>query len=443
MTKLPDLFIQNMKELLKEDFQAYIDCFDQPRTMGLRINTTKISVPDFLKISPFHLTPIPWTSNGFYYEKEDQPSKHPYYYAGLYYLQEPSAMTPAQVLSIEPGDIVLDACAAPGGKSTELLNKLKGTGLLLTNDISSSRAQALLRNIEKWGSKNVIVSSEDISKLSIHYPNTFDKILIDAPCSGEGMFRKDASLIQSWMERGNDYYVTLQKDIVKSALSMLKEGGQMVYSTCTFSQKENEDILDYMKSICPELIICDIQIYDGFNRGIHHPECIRIYPHKVNGEGHFVAFIQKGNKKEKNKNEFVPSSIENKEAKNFFNNISSDFTNGIFEIRKDKLYFVPNFPTKGIRVLRSGLLCGECKKNRFEPSQALAMYLKKEEFKQTIDFSCKDDRVIKYLKGETIQVENNKMKGWVLICCDGFPLGFGKIDKGSIKNKYAQGWRWQ
>lgn len=200
MTNLPENYQKKMKDLLQDQYGNYLQSFSNPIAYGLRINTTKISVEDFLKISPFHLKPIPWTTNGFYYDENDKPSKHPFYYAGLYYLQEPSAMIPAQVLPIEEGDLVLDACAAPGGKSTEILNKLNGSGCLISNDISASRAQALLHNIEKWGCQNVFVASEDISKLSSFYPDTFDKILIDAPCSGEGMFHKDPSLIKSWIE---------------------------------------------------------------------------------------------------------------------------------------------------------------------------------------------------------------------------------------------------
>lgn len=442
MTNLPENYQKKMKDLLQDQYGNYLQSFSNPIAYGLRINTTKISVEDFLKISPFHLKPIPWTTNGFYYDENDKPSKHPFYYAGLYYLQEPSAMIPAQVLPIEEGDLVLDACAAPGGKSTEILNKLNGSGCLISNDISASRAQALLHNIEKWGCQNVFVASEDISKLSSFYPDTFDKILIDAPCSGEGMFHKDPSLIKSWIERGNQYYVSIQKEIVRSALHMLKEGGQMVYSTCTFSKEENEDIIDYMLSICPQLKLLSIDLYDSFERGIQHPECIRIYPHKVKGEGHFTTLLQKGEKQSKEKQIVSINSIQNEWIQEFFSHVNKTFSNGTFEIRKEKLYFIPNFNTKRIRLLRSGLYIGDCKKNRFEPSQAFAMHLKKEEFDSTIDFSKEDERVIRYLKGETIQV-SSKLKGWVLICVEGYPLGFGKIDKGMIKNKYAQGWRWK
>ena len=196
--QLPENYIQQMKELLKDDFEAYMQSFEQERYYGLRINTNKISVEDFLKISPFPLEPIPWTDNGFYYQGDQKPAKHPYYYAGLYYLQEPSAMLPAQVLPIEEGEYVLDTCAAPGGKSTELAAKLQNTSLLLSNDISTSRCQGLIKNLELSGSYNTWVCSEDLIDLSKRFAEIFDKILVDAPCSGEGMFRKEPHFISSW-----------------------------------------------------------------------------------------------------------------------------------------------------------------------------------------------------------------------------------------------------
>ena len=190
-------YLDTMKEMLGEDFQAYLDSFNDSRLYGLRVNTLKITTEEFLKISPFDLKPIPWIENGFYFSEKDKPAKHPYYFAGLYYIQEPSAMTPANVLPIDEGDVVFDMCAAPGGKSTELGAKLNQTGLLITNDISNSRAKALLKNVEVSGIPNVCVLSEDPKKIANRFSTFFDKVLIDAPCSGEGMFRKDNKLIKS------------------------------------------------------------------------------------------------------------------------------------------------------------------------------------------------------------------------------------------------------
>ena len=291
--QLPKNYIQQMKELLKDDFEAYMQSFEQERYYGLRINTNKISVEDFLKISPFQLKPIPWADNGFYYQGDQKPAKHPYYYAGLYYLQEPSAMLPAQVLPIEEGEYVLDTCAAPGGKSTELAAKLQNTGLLLSNDISTSRCQGLTKNVELSGSYNTWVCSEDLLDLSKRFKETFDKILVDAPCSGEGMFRKEPHLISSWQERDDTYYPPIQKDILSCAVDMLKPGGKIVYSTCTFSIKENEEVIQDVLQRHSDLHLVPISKMPGFASGIGMEECVRLYPHKIKGEGHFVALLQK------------------------------------------------------------------------------------------------------------------------------------------------------
>lgn len=444
--QLPENYIQQMKELLKDDFEAYMQSFEQERYYGLRINTNKISVEDFLKISPFPLEPIPWTDNGFYYQGDKKPAKHPYYYAGLYYLQEPSAMLPAQILPIEEGEYVLDTCAAPGGKSTELAAKLQNTGLLLSNDISTSRCQGLIKNLELSGSYNTWVCSEDLIDLSKRFAEIFDKILVDAPCSGEGMFRKEPHLISSWQERDDTYYPPIQKEILSCAIDMLKPGGMIVYSTCTFSTKENEEVIQDALHRHSDLHLVPIPKQPGFSSGIGMEECVRLFPHKIKGEGHFVALLQKeGNaskKVVKKENSSLPEAF-----KEFLKICSFDFSKGCFSVKNDKIIWSPQqLPEqRRWRLLRSGLICGEIKKNHFEPSQAFALALKKSQFKNTVDLSVDDPRVIKYLKGETIDIKDRDTtsKGWILVCVDGFPLGFGKIDKGIIKNKYAKGWRWQ
>ena len=442
MKNLPDNYLKNMKDLLQDEYDLYLDCFDNDRVYGLRVNTNRISVKDFLKINPFDLIPIPWTDDGFYFKESDKPTKHPYYYAGLYYIQEPSAMLPAQVLPIEENDIVLDACAAPGGKSSKLANKLNKTGLLVSNDISVSRAQVLLKTLESQGIENAYVMAEDINNINLN--ECFDKILIDAPCSGEGMFRKEPELIKSWLERGNEYYANIQKDIIKKALELLKPGGKMVYSTCTFSKLEDEDIIEYALSICPELKVLPINKCNGFVSGLTDKtrNCVRLYPHKINGEGHFVALLQKGENKIPNKQTSSYASIPNDE---FFKLIKRQFKNGSFISRQDKLYFEPNtsINTKGLRVLRSGLYLGEYKYNKFEPSEALALALTKDDYDNILNFNLDDERVIKYLKCETLDVKDKYVNGYVLVCVDGYPLGFGKVDKGILKNKYPANYRYK
>lgn len=445
--QLPEKYLDSMKELLGNEFDDYIQSFDEPRLYGLRVNTSKISVEDFLKISPFKLTPIPWITNGFYYSEEDKPAKHPYYFAGLYYLQEPSAMTPAFVLPVNEGDKVLDLCAAPGGKSTELGARLRGKGLLVSNDISASRAKALLKNIELFGIGNVLVTCEYPEKLEERFTDFFDKILVDAPCSGEGMFRKDSKLIKSWVSQGPDFFAPIQKTILNSAANMLKEGGYLLYSTCTFSKMEDEDNIAEFLEAHQDFELEHIYDYEGFTRAYGMEDAVRIFPHKMQGEGHFVALLHKkgelvqtvaaGNAKSKCPQEIV----------GFLKEFSCEYDLGNIQIQGEKVYLMPKEVDnlKGIRTLRTGLLLGELKKNRFEPSQAFAMTVKPEEYSTVVDFPAENPAVIKYLKGETIEIDGGSFRGEsknILICVDGYALGWGRLNGTTIKNKYLPGWRW-
>ena len=458
-------FQLKMKGLLKGEFHLYEKCFSEKRNFGLRVNTNKITVADFMKMVPWDLEPIPWIENGFYYDGESiQPAKHPFYYGGLYYLQEPSAMTPANLLPIEPGDKVLDLCAAPGGKATELGGKLAGTGLLVANDISSSRAKGLLKNVELMGIGNALVVSEQPSKLVNYFSEYFDKILIDAPCSGEGMFRKEPNMIKGWEEKGPEYYSKLQKEIIIQGAKMLKPGGLLMYSTCTFDPIENEHVIEYLLKSCPEFSIVEMEKFSGFSEGL--PEyterkikelrkTIRIYPHKVKGEGHYLGLLGKsmagGLKGIDHSRESVAVRVVNEvdlpeELTSFLSLIKRKIEIEQIHIKGEQVYYLPKEvpPIAGLRFLRTGLYLGDLKKKRFEPSQALAMNLKKEEFGLTIDFKVKDNRVIKYLKGETLEVSEltcKEDKGWTLICVEGYPLGFGKLLNGLLKNKYQVGWR--
>ena len=455
---LPLQYLKSMQELLGDDYDSYLKSFDNSRLYGLRINTLKISVEEFLKICPFELKPVPWIENGFYYKEEDKPAKHPYYFAGLYYIQEPSAMTPANVLPVEKNDIVLDMCAAPGGKSTELGAKLNRTGLLVTNDISNSRAKALLKNVEVFGIPNLCLLNEDPVQIVPRFKTFFDKILIDAPCSGEGMFRKDNKLIKAWEKNGPEFYSQIQRNIITAGADMLKPGGKMLYSTCTFSKMEDEETIKYLLDQRPEMHLIPIRDYEGFSHGICTDEeentyklrnTVRIFPHKMEGEGHFVALLEKDDDADisyhslkKNTTGKLPDVL-----LEFINKLSFPINHDDIFIKDNYVYSVsPHIgETRNLRILRSGLLLGELKKNRFEPSQALAMALKYDEYPDSVSLSADDQRVIKYLKGETIELpefSNTTDKGWVLFCVDRYTLGWGKYDGYSLKNKYLAGWRW-
>lgn len=463
--ELPADFLEKMRGLLNEEFEDYLACFSEPPHYGLRVNRLKCPPGEFAAACGWELLPVPWIDNGFYYNKELKPARHPWYYAGLYYLQEPSAMTPASLLPVKPGDRVLDLCAAPGGKSTELAAKLMGRGLLFSNDISNSRAKALLKNLELFGAGNICVSSETPEKLSLRFGEFFDKILIDAPCSGEGMFRRDSDMVKSYREKGPDYYSEVQYGIVKEAVKMLRPGGMLLYSTCTFDEKENEGVIRRLLSEHGDMHPVPLEKREGFVPGFGLTECVRLFPHKIRGEGHFIALLKKDGGEEKN----LPSGAGRAETTSvptgkgwpkelnpvrmFLELTTADWDPERIYRVGDTVYYLPEpFAGKGkaylknVRYLRTGLLLGELKKERFDPSQALAMFLRAEQFQDNFNMSAEDERVIRYLKGETVQLTENEVKagkGWCLVCVDGWPLGFAKRQGGILKNKYYPGWRWQ
>ena len=463
--QLPEAFLLKMQELLGEEFGQYLESFKEEWKPGLRVNTLKLSPKELAELVPWNLEPVPWADNGFYYDGTLdggvlRPSKHPAYYAGLYYLQEPSAMTPAAMLPVVPGDRVLDLCAAPGGKSTELASKLKGRGMLVSNDISYSRARALLKNLELAGAANICVTSEGPEKLAGVWPEFFDKILVDAPCSGEGMFRRDEDMVKDWNEKGPEYYMPIQRQILSQAAAMLRPGGYMLYSTCTFSVEEDEGNVAYVLEEFPQMQLCclDLDKVPGACGGFGLPGCMRLFPHRLKGEGHFLALMRKKGGDDGGKEILPPMDSgtarkrvraveKEKELDAFLRQSGAEWDYGRIVIHQDNVYYLPeglawNLP---LRFLRTGLFLGELKKGRFEPSQALAMSMKAGQFPNTVSFPAGDSRVLRYLKGETISLEGDEgpVKGWCLAAMEGFPLGWAKGTGMSLKNKYYPGWRWQ
>ena len=470
MADLPQSFLDSMKEILGEDYEAFLAGFDGQRQYGLRVNTLKMNLEEFERIAPFHLKKVPWISNGYFYNAEDVPAKHPFYSAGLYYLQEPSAMTPASRLKVQPGERVLDLCAAPGGKATELGAALQGEGLLVANDINTARAKALLRNLELFGISNSFVTNEPPYVLAERFPEFFHKIMVDAPCSGEGMFRKNPAVVDSWQEKGPEYFSKLQREIIVQAADMLLPGGMMFYSTCTFSPLENEKTITHLLKERPDMEVIPMEDYEGFAEGLtsYRGEvfdescklCRRIWPHKMSGEGHFMALLHKKNGVQQQVQQTVSQSSIwwekckglNKEqkaaAEDFFSHVNIAYDEKRIDVRGDNLYYLPapKYDGRGLHFLRNGLFMGEFKKKRFEPSQPFALALHAQDFDQVLDFPADDERLSRYLRGETLDVSDliageKKRKGWQLVMVAGHPLGFGKLVNNNLKNKYPAGWR--
>ena len=418
-----------MKEILGHEFDNFLKSYDEPKTTGLRLNNMKISKQELFDLDLFQLTNIPWAKEGFYYDESiDRPGKNPLHESGAYYLQEPSAMSVVPKLDVQEGDRVLDLCAAPGGKSTYILSKLNNTGLLVSNEINPTRIKALGENLERFGAKNCIITNTDSSSLRNVFTGYFDKIVIDAPCSGQGMFRKDEVAIKDWSYSKVLECQSIQKEIIRDGFKMLKKDGILVYSTCTFAKEENEDVINEF-----------INEFDDAELIEMH----RLWPHQVKGEGHFVAKIRKNRDEECYIKKIKTKSL-NKELKDY-REFEKKFLNieikGDFYLKGENLYLLPdNCPdTKKLKVLRNGLHLGILKKNRFEPSHALSHYLKIDDAKYVEDLKIDDTKALEYLRGNTI--ETGKSRGWVLVCVEGIGLGWGKESNGILKNHYPKGLR--
>jgi len=447
-----EFFYNKIKALLGEETDDFFKSLELELHKGIRYNKLKINKDEFLKTMPFAMEQILWCDEGFYLSKDgmstqdERPGKHPYYYAGLYYLQEPSAMLPAEALEVKPGDRVLDISAAPGGKSTQIAAKLQNTGILVSNDINPKRAIALHKNISLFGVKNSIVLNQRPEALENVFSEYFDKILVDAPCSGEGLIKKD---LKNY-EADNEKYVVMQKDILNSVQKMLKEGGELVYSTCTFSPEENEGIINWFINTYKEFEVIDINI-EGLSSG--RPEWIdgheslvkvrRAWPHKLNGEGHFIARLKKNYGYYKaNSSSF---NLNNKGLETYYDfaseyNLDDSYKNNVHN-NNGELYLLPNnmMDLKNIKTMSIGLNLGEIKNNKFTPSQELALCLNESSYNNITNLNSNDVRIIKYLKGETIEVDSKD--GWSLMCVDGYSLGWGKVAQGVMKNYYKKQWR--
>lgn len=427
--ELPENYIQRMKKQLGNEFEDYLQALDEAPVHGLQCNTLKTSPEHFSAVFPRHITPVPWSVSGFYYSGEEKITKHPYFDAGLFYMQEPAAQLPASVLPVKPGDRVLDLCAAPGGKSLTLAGKLNGKGLLVANDISVSRARVLLRNLERYGMDRAIVTAESPEHLSARFEEYFDAVLADVPCSGEGMFRKDRALIKAYQNKGPEDYVPLQKQILHEAGKMLRKGGYLVYSTCTFAPEEDEEVIADFLADHADFEVSDILMYDGF---VSCTYGVKLYPHRVKGEGHYVCLLHR-----KGEN---AAHEEEKETVFARDGITVSAYGSELEKFKDRLCLVPHTDRDlhGLRILRSGLLLGSVKKDRFEPAQALAMAVHVK-CVQELDLRADDILTAKYLRGETLPADGLK-KGPVLVKCGGFALGFGKVSGTVLKNRIDPTW---
>lgn len=406
------------------DFAEYEACLHRPPFKGIRVNTLKISVEEFRKISPFALREVPWEACGFRIE-EEKPGKTPYHDAGLFYVQEPSAMCAAPLLDVKPGEKVLDLCSAPGGKGTQLAQAMRGEGILVLNEKMPDRAKILLQNVERLGICNVVVTNADPEALEGRFENYFDKILVDAPCSGEGMLRKEPAAAENWSMANVEMCAARQKKILKSAVRMLAPGGRLVYSTCTFSEEEDERNAEWLTKEYPFLRMLDQR---------------KIYPHRECGEGHYAALFSKadGEISRLRPAKFTADRRSVSAWVQFEKEFLRKPLNGRLMAFGKNLCLVPQdlFGLDGLKVLRAGILLGEEANGRFIPAHALAMAVRSEDVVQRAELD--EGEAQRYLHGE--ELETHGLRGWCVAAYRGFALGLAK-DGVALKNHYPKGLR--
>ena len=427
---LPEAFLNRMRAQLGDEFDAYLTSLERPRAVALRFNPLKGEAPTL----PFIQAGVPWEPNGYYYDPETRPGLHPYHDAGVYYLQEASAMSAVALLDPQPGERIADLCSAPGGKSTQIAGRMQGEGFLLCNEWSPKRAKILSQNIERLGVANAMVTNETVDRLACKLPGYFDRVLIDAPCSGEGMFRKEEAAITDWSEDTVAMCARRQAEILDAGANLLRPGGRLVYSTCTFAPAENEDTIAAFLERHPEFYLEDVDAPWFTKVGVGQ---FRLWPHKLLGEGHFAAVLRKAGD-EPAEGTPCPGEKLPKEWLSFAKELEITLPEGKAIRFGPNLYWAPaDLPDlKGIKVLRPGLELGEVKKDRFEPAHGLALWLKN--CANTLSLPADSEDLRRYLHGEVLPCGK---RGWCLVQVDGYSLGWGKADGNTLKNHYPKGLR--
>ena len=429
---LPEAFIRRMRSLLGSDADAFFASYDCPRAVGVRFHKG----PDRTDL-PFVLTPVSWAKHGYYYDPEARPGLHPYHDAGVYYLQEPSAMAPAVLLDPRPGERILDLCAAPGGKTTQLARAMEGRGLLVCNEIHPKRARILSGNIERLGIVNALVLNETPERLAERFPGWFDRVLVDAPCSGEGMFRKEEAALTDWSEDTVAMCAARQITILQSAAKLLRPGGRLVYSTCTFSREENESVIETFLADHPDFRPMPLDA-PWFSPGLNGlAGTYRLWPHLLKGEGQFAAVLKRIGESENTEIDMSELTPLPPESRELLSHLPLLPDGGAVHFG-ETVYLVPSDTPelRGLRVLRAGLELGQLKKGRFEPAHALALWLKTAD--NAMSYPAGSPEIARYLRGETLPSDR---QGWVLIQVDGYGLGWGKASGGVLKNHYPKGLR--
>lgn len=459
---IPPLFLDRMAALPGLNVDALAAALELAPVSGLRVNTLKCSVKEFAALAPVALgEKIPWCDSAFLLPPgQTSAGAHPFHRAGLYYLQDPSAMSPAELLAPQPGERVLDLSAAPGGKTTHLAALMQGRGLLVANEIKDKRVGHLAQNVERWGAGNIVVTNETPERLADHLGPIFDRVLVDAPCSGEGMFRKDMGARADWSPEMVAGCAIRQQNILRVAARLVRPGGSLLYSTCTFAPEEDEGAAQSVLDAFPDFSVAPLPLLDGFTPGqpgwlgqlTGQPAdpalsgAARLFPHLLSGEGHFACLLRRAEAGEAPHREREQAARKRERPDLRFwrefagATLNVNLAEDRLRVFGERLYFVPDTLTdfSRLRVVHAGVWLGTFKKGRFEPAHPLALFLKRGEAKNTLELPADSAELSAYLRGEPL--ESVGQPGWVVVTVDGWPLGWGKRVQGLAKNHYPRGW---
>jgi NOL1/NOP2/sun family putative RNA methylase len=469
---IPALFLERMSRFLGDEYPAFAESLKREPVHGLRVNTLKLSLEDFRRVSPFPLgDSVPWCPSAVILPPfptserkvplSQEPGKHPYHMAGLYYLQDPSAMSAAELLDPRPGERVLDLAAAPGGKTTHIISLMRGQGLLVANEIKTKRINHLVVNVERWGAANVVITNETPERLADHFGTFFDRVLVDAPCSGEGMFRKDMRARLDWSEEMVAGCAIRQTNILRVAVHLVRPGGHLLYSTCTFAPEEDEAVIAIFLQEHPDFEVEALRTFPGFMQG--KPEwtrlpakgarvttveefrkAVRLFPHRLEGEGHFACLLQR--KSGRSDGITFPLFSEKIPAQDWQTwrsfqeeTLDVDFPSERLHLRGNRLFFVAEEvpDLKGLRNSIPGIWLGNFKKERFEPAHPLALYLQSRQAHNVLELSSNGREIAAYMRGESLPSAGRS--GWALVTVDGWSLGWGKRVQGVVKNHIPRG----
>ncbi len=447
--KLPDAYEKRMRTLLKDAYPAYLSALDSPPVRGFRVNTEKISPEDFLKIWPYGAEPIPYVPTGFYLT-EEHIGHTPFHHAGMLYIQEPAAQAPVACLSVKEGDWVLDLCAAPGGKSTQVKNKLGADGVLVANEIVAGRCRILTGNIERLGFQNTVTTCLSPQRVAEVFPYTFDLVIVDAPCSGEGMFRKEPDALTMWSEENVALSATRQREILDCAARAVKPGGQILYATCTFSPEEDERVVDGFLARHGNFRLCPVPeaVRKYTEDGVPFFGCVtenltdarRFYPHTGRGEGQFMAVLQNTDEGDGVHKKAPPIPKETNPAVfAFLDEVLTDYKREyVLSYGGQPVYFTDDFPVPSGVSYSLGVRIGEVKKNYILPHHQFFMALGKR-FRHKLPLSPDSDALRRYLHGE--EIDAPLPDGWAAVTVAGAAVGGIKVVGGRGKNHYPKGLR--